>query len=137
MRSWSGDFCCSFLPTPNPKKHTANIGVTPATGAAIPLYKPKKPCNRKAPLNTNKHFFLYQRGIVTKLFKGLWNKMLKQIISVIFYTSLVLLEFFFLLSFHNTCIKSSAYFFPYGLHGTVKGSFIQRRLSWFCGWHGL
>lgn len=37
VRISSGVFCCSFLPSPNPKKHTANMGVTPMIGAAIPL----------------------------------------------------------------------------------------------------
>ena len=32
----SGVFCCRRLPIPNPRKHTANIGVTPIKGAAIP-----------------------------------------------------------------------------------------------------
>ncbi len=37
VRISSGLFCCSFLPSPNPKKQTANMGVTPMTGAAMPL----------------------------------------------------------------------------------------------------
>lgn len=40
----SGDFCCSFFPKPNPKKHTANMGVTPMMGAAMPRYSPVMPC---------------------------------------------------------------------------------------------
>lgn len=39
-----GCFCCSFFPNPNPKKHTANMGVTPMMGAAMPLYSPLTPC---------------------------------------------------------------------------------------------
>lgn len=37
VRISSGVFCCSFLPSPNPKKQTANMGVTPTMGAAMPL----------------------------------------------------------------------------------------------------
>lgn len=37
VRTSSGLFCCSFLPSPNPKKQTANMGVTPMMGAAMPL----------------------------------------------------------------------------------------------------
>ena len=37
VRISSGVFCCSFLPNPNPKKQTANMGVTPMMGAAMPL----------------------------------------------------------------------------------------------------
>ena len=37
VRSSVGCFCWSFFPTPNPRKHIANIGATPASGAAIPL----------------------------------------------------------------------------------------------------
>lgn len=40
----SGCFCCSFFPKPNPKKHTANMGVTPMMGAAMPRYSPVMPC---------------------------------------------------------------------------------------------
>ena len=40
----SGHFCCSFFPKPNPKKHTANMGVTPMMGAAMPRYSPVMPC---------------------------------------------------------------------------------------------
>lgn len=37
VRISSGVLCCSFFPSPNPKKQTANMGVTPIMGAAIPL----------------------------------------------------------------------------------------------------
>lgn len=37
VRTSLGVFCCSFLPNPNPKKQTANMGVTPMMGAAMPL----------------------------------------------------------------------------------------------------
>ena len=37
VRTSVGVFCCSFLPNPNPKKQTANMGVTPMMGAAMPL----------------------------------------------------------------------------------------------------
>lgn len=43
VRSSVGCFCWSFLPIPKPKKQTANIGDTPANGAAMPLYKPLIP----------------------------------------------------------------------------------------------
>lgn len=33
----SGLSCCSAFPTLKPKKLRANIGVTPTTGAAMPL----------------------------------------------------------------------------------------------------
>lgn len=46
VRSSCGCFCCNFFPIPKPKKQMANIGATPATGAAMPLYKPKKPYNK-------------------------------------------------------------------------------------------
>lgn len=36
-RMSSGLLCWSFFPKPNPKKQTANMGVTPIIGAAIPL----------------------------------------------------------------------------------------------------
>jgi len=41
-----GSFICSFFPILNPQKQMANIGVTPTIGAAIPLYRPKKPCEQ-------------------------------------------------------------------------------------------
>ena len=34
---------CSFFPIEKPRKQIAYIGVTPTSGAAIPLYKPLKP----------------------------------------------------------------------------------------------
>ena len=37
LSSCSGVFCCRRLPMPKPKKHTANMGVTPMRGAAIPM----------------------------------------------------------------------------------------------------
>lgn len=37
VRISSGVLCCSFLPSPNPKKQTANMGATPMMGAAMPL----------------------------------------------------------------------------------------------------
>ena len=40
--SW-GFLSCSFLPMLNPQKQMANIGATPTTGAAIPLYNPRIP----------------------------------------------------------------------------------------------
>lgn len=39
----SGVFCCNRLPRPKPKKLIANMGATPAIGADMPLYKPRKP----------------------------------------------------------------------------------------------
>lgn len=47
VRTSSGVFCCSFLPRPKPKKQTANMGVTPMIGAAMPLYRPLNPCCRE------------------------------------------------------------------------------------------
>ena len=44
--SW-GFLSCSFLPMLNPQKQIANIGATPTTGAAIPLYRPRNPYNDK------------------------------------------------------------------------------------------
>lgn len=37
VRMSLGVFICNFLPSPNPKKQTANMGVTPMMGAAMPL----------------------------------------------------------------------------------------------------
>ncbi|KAK2555987.1 hypothetical protein P5673_021976 [Acropora cervicornis] len=38
-----GFLSCNFFPILNPQKQMANIGATPTTGAAIPLYRPRKP----------------------------------------------------------------------------------------------
>ena len=36
VSSWSGRVCCSRFPMLLPRKQTANMGVTPTSGAAMP-----------------------------------------------------------------------------------------------------
>ncbi|RMX37027.1 hypothetical protein pdam_00005064 [Pocillopora damicornis] len=63
---------CSFLPMLNPQKQMANIGATPTTGAAIPLYKPRIPWKEKSNLTILKSRVPVNSGFCPGSGWGMW-----------------------------------------------------------------
>lgn len=62
VRMSSGVFCWSIFPSPKPKKHTANMGVTPMIGAAMPLYRPRTPWQTDRQIQTHVSVELWWSG---------------------------------------------------------------------------